>query len=286
MLATHALLDPGDEVLSPDPYYVAYPPCVVLAGGKLVPVPTSMENDFRVAASDIEERITDRTKAILLGYPSNPTGAQMTRDDLVEVADLAAQRDLIVISDEIYDRLTYGIPHTCFASLPGMKERTVLMGGFSKAYAMTGWRVGWVCAPADILEAMMKIHQYVIMSAPTPSQYAALDAIKNGEEYTQKFVAEFDARRQMMVAGLREMGLTTFEPKGAFYAFPSIRSTGLTDMEFAERLLDEEKVAVIPGSAFGECGRGHVRMCYATPRELLEEALERIGRFVGRLQTP
>jgi aminotransferase len=286
MLATHALLDPGDEVLSPDPYYVAYPPCVVLAGGKLVPVPTSMENDFRVAASDIEERITDRTKAILLGYPSNPTGAQMTRDDLVEVADLAAQRDLIVISDEIYDRLTYGIPHTCFASLPGMKERTVLMGGFSKAYAMTGWRVGWVCAPADILEAMMKIHQYVIMSAPTPSQYAALEAIKNGEEYTQKFVAEFDARRQMMVAGLREMGLTTFEPKGAFYAFPSIRSTGLTDMEFAERLLDEEKVAVIPGSAFGECGRGHVRMCYATPRELLEEALERIGRFVGRLQTP
>jgi aminotransferase len=259
---------------------------VVLAGGKLVPVPTSMENDFRVAASDIEERITDRTKAILLGYPSNPTGAQMTRDDLVEVADLAAQRDLIVISDEIYDRLTYGIPHTCFASLPGMKERTVLMGGFSKAYAMTGWRVGWVCAPADILEAMMKIHQYVIMSAPTPSQYAALDAIKNGEEYTQKFVAEFDARRQMMIAGLREMGLTTFEPKGAFYAFPSIRSTGLTDMEFAERLLDEEKVAVIPGSAFGECGRGHVRMCYATPRELLEEALERIGRFVGRLQTP
>jgi aminotransferase len=283
MLATHALLDPGDEVLSPDPYYVAYPPCVVLAGGKLVPVPTSMENDFRVAASDIEERITDRTKAILLGYPSNPTGAQMTRDDLVEVADLAAQRDLIVISDEIYDRLTYGIPHTCFASLPGMKERTVLMGGFSKAYAMTGWRVGWVCAPADILEAMMKIHQYIIMSAPTPSQYAALDAIKNGEEYTQRFVAEFDARRQMTVTGLREMGLTTFEPKGAFYAFPSIRSTGLTDMEFAERLLDEEKVAVIPGSAFGECGRGHVRMCYATPRELLEEALERIGRFVGRL---
>ena len=283
MLATHALLDPGDEVLSPDPYYVAYPPCVILAGGRLVPVPTSMENDFRVVASDIEERITGRTKAILLGYPSNPTGAQMTRDDLAEVADLAARRDLIVISDEIYDRLTYGMPHTCFASLPGMKERTVLMGGFSKAYAMTGWRVGWVCAPADILEAMMKIHQYIIMSAPTPSQYAALDAIKNGEEYTQRFVAEFDARRQMMVAGLREMGLTTFEPKGAFYAFPSIRSTGLTDMEFAERLLDEEKVAVIPGSAFGECGRGHVRMCYATPRELLEEALERIGRFVGRL---
>jgi aminotransferase len=207
----------------------------------------------------------------------------MTREDLAEIADLAARRDLIVISDEIYDRLTYGLPHTCFASLPGMKERTVLLGGFSKAYAMTGWRVGWVCAPADILEAMMKIHQYIIMSAPTPSQYAALDALKNGEEYTQKFVSEFDERRKIVISGLREMGLTTFEPKGAFYAFPSIRSTGLTDMEFAERLLDEEKVAVIPGSAFGECGRGHVRMCYATPRELLEEALERIERFVTRL---
>jgi aminotransferase len=165
-----------------------------------------------------------------------------------------------------------------------MKERTVLLGGFSKAYAMTGWRVGWVCAPADILEAMMKIHQYIVMSAPTPSQYAALEAIRYGEEHAQKFVAEFDARRQVLVAGLRDMGLTTFEPKGAFYAFPSIRSTGLTDMEFAERLLDEEKVAVIPGSAFGECGRGHVRMCYATPRPLLKEALERIGRFVGRFQ--
>jgi aminotransferase len=255
----------------------------VLAGGKLVPVPTSMEHDFRVSAHDIEDRITDRTKAVLLGYPSNPTGAQMTREDLAEIADLAARRDLIVISDEIYDRLTYGLPHTCFASLPGMKERTVLLGGFSKAYAMTGWRVGWVCAPADILEAMMKIHQYIIMSAPTPSQYAALDALKNGEEYTQKFVSEFDERRKIVISGLREMGLTTFEPKGAFYAFPSIRSTGLTDLEFAERLLDEEKVAVIPGSAFGECGRGHVRMCYATPMELLEEALERIERFVTRL---
>jgi aminotransferase len=283
LLATHSLLDPGDEVLSPDPYYVAYLPCCVLAGGAFVPVPTTMEHDFRVCAADIDERITGRSKAILLGYPSNPTGAQMTREDLEDVAEVAARRDLIVISDEIYDRLSYGIPHTCFASLPGMKERTVLLGGFSKAYAMTGWRVGWVCAPADILEAMMKIHQYIIMSAPTPSQYAALEAIRNGEEYTQQFVSEFDARRRLIVAGLRDMGLSTFEPKGAFYAFPSIRSTGLTDMEFAERLLDEEKVAVIPGSAFGECGRGHVRMCYAAPQPLLEEALERIGRFVARL---
>ncbi len=188
LLATHALLDPGDELLSPDPYYVAYPPCCLLAGGTFVPVPTSMENDFRVSAAELEERTTERTKAILLGYPSNPTGAQMTREDLADIAEMAARRDLIVISDEIYDRLSYGMPHTCFASLPGMKERTVLLGGFSKAYAMTGWRVGWVCAPADILEAMMKVHQYIIMSAPTPSQYAALEAIRHGEEYTQQFV--------------------------------------------------------------------------------------------------
>jgi len=283
LLATHALLDPGDEVIAPDPYYVAYQPCCVLAGGKFVTAPTSMEHDFRIAAQDIEDRITPRTKAILIGYPANPTGAQMTREDLADVAELAARRDLIVISDEIYDRLSYGITHTCFASLPGMKERTVLLGGFSKAYAMTGWRVGWVCAPPDILEAMMKIHQYIVMSAPTLSQYAALEAIRNGEEYTQQFVQEFDARRRLMVAGLREIGLTTFEPKGAFYAFPSVRSTGLSDMEFSERLLDQEKVAVIPGSAFGECGSGHVRMCYAATMPLLEEALERIGRFVRRL---
>ena len=282
LLATHALLDPGDEVLSPDPYYVAYPPCVALAGGTFVPVPTEMENEFRVTAADIEARVTPRTKAILLGYPGNPTGAQMTREDLAEIAEVAANRDLIVISDEIYDRLSYGVDHTCFASLPGMKERTILLGGFSKAYAMTGWRVGWLCAPSDILEAMMKIHQYIIMSAPTPSQYAALEAITNGEEDVRRFIAEFDRRRRLMVSGLREIGLALTEPHGAFYVFPSIRSTGMEDFEFAERLLDEEKVAVIPGSAFGEGGRGHVRMCYASPYALLEEALERIGRFVTR----
>ena len=265
MLATHALLDPGDEILSPDPYYVAYPPCTVLAGGNFVPVPTQMENEFRVSAADIEARVTKRTKAILLGYPSNPTGAQMTRDDLAEIADVAARHDLMVISDEIYDRLSYGVEHTCFASLPGMKERTILLGGFSKAYAMTGWRVGWLCAPSDALEAMMKIHQYVIMSAPTPSQYAALEAVRNGEEDARRFVAEFDRRRRLMVQGVRDIGLTLCEPRGAFYVFPSVRSTGMDDVEFAERLLDEEKVAVIPGSAFGEGGRGHVRMCYASP---------------------
>jgi len=282
LLATHALLDPGDEVLCADPYYVAYQPCTTLAGGAFVPVPTHFENEFRVTAADIEARITTRTKAILLGYPANPTGAQMTREDLLEIADVAARHDLIVISDEIYDRLSYGVEHTCFAALPGMKERTILLGGFSKAYAMTGWRVGWLCAPSDILEAMMKIHQYIIMSAPTPSQYAALEAIRNGEEDVRRFIAEFDRRRRLMVKGLREIGLAFNEPRGAFYVFPSIRSTSMEDFEFAERLLDEEKVAVIPGSAFGECGRGHVRMCYASPYNLLEEALERIGRFVSR----
>lgn len=282
LLATHALLDPGDEVLCADPYYVAYQPCTTLAGGTFVPVPTNFENEFRVTAAEIEAKITPRTKAILLGYPANPTGAQMTREELLEIADVAARHELMVISDEIYDRLSYGVDHTCFASLPGMKERTILLGGFSKAYAMTGWRVGWLCAPSDALEAMMKIHQYIIMSAPTPSHYAALEAIRHGEEDVRRFIAEFDRRRRLMVKGLREIGLSLNEPHGAFYVFPSIRSTGMEDFEFAERLLDEEKVAVIPGSAFGECGRGHVRMCYASPYNLLEEALERIGRFVSR----
>jgi len=283
MLALMAILNPGDELLSPNPYYVAYLPTCQLAGGTFVPVATGMETEFRVTARDLEAHCTDRTKAILLGYPSNPTGAQMTREGLVEIADLAARRDLIVVSDEIYDRLSYGIPHTCFPSLPGMRERSILLGGLSKAFAMTGWRVGWACAPADLLEAMMKIHQFVIMSAPTPSQYAALEAIRHGEEDSQRMIADFDARRRLIVAGLNDMGLTCFDPHGAFYAFPSIRSTGLDDVEFAERLLLEEKVAVIPGSSFGDCGRGHVRCCYAAPRDAIEEALERIRRFVRGL---
>jgi aminotransferase len=283
LLALMSVLNPGDEVLSPDPYYVAYLPACQLAGGTFVPVATGMESDFRVNAADLEAHCTERTKAILLGYPSNPTGTQMTREGLADIADVAARRDLIVISDEIYDRLSYGMPHTCFPSLPGMRERTVLLGGLSKAYAMTGWRVGWACAPAELLEAMMKIHQYIIMSAPTPSQYAALEAIRNGEEHTQRMVADFDSRRRLIVAGLNDLGLTCFDPHGAFYAFPSVRSTGLDDVEFAERLLLEEKVAVIPGSAFGDCGCGHVRCCYAAPRAAIEKALERIRRFVGSL---
>ncbi|MEX0800478.1 MAG: aminotransferase class I/II-fold pyridoxal phosphate-dependent enzyme [Dehalococcoidia bacterium] len=283
LLALMTILNPGDELLSADPYYVAYLPTCQLAGGNFVPVATGMETDFRVSAHDLEAHCTDRTKGILLGYPSNPTGAQMTREGLTGIADLAARRDLIVVSDEIYDRLSYGLPHNCFASLPGMRERTILLGGFSKAYAMTGWRVGWVCAPAELLEAMMKIHQYIIMSAPTPAQYAALEAIRTGEEESQRMIADFDSRRRLIVSALNDMGLTCFDPHGAFYAFPSVRSTGLDDVEFSERLLMEEKVAVIPGSAFGDCGRGHVRACYAAPRPLLEEGLERIRRFVKGL---
>ncbi len=283
LLATHALLDSGDELLCPDPYYVAYPPCCILAGGNFVPVPTYATKGFRVSASNIEERINDRTKAVLLGYPSNPTGAQMDRDSLLEIADVISRRDLFVISDEIYDRLSYDIPHTCVASLPGMRERTILLGGFSKAYAMTGWRVGWVCAPVEVLEEMMKVHQYIVMSAPTMGQYAALAALRDGEEHVQRFAEEFYARRRFFVPALNSIGLQTLEPQGAFYTFPSIGSTGLDDVEFAERLLHEAKVAVVPGSAFGECGRGHVRMCYAASRDNLEEAINRIDRFLRSL---
>jgi aminotransferase len=259
-------------------------PCVTLAGGVWAPVPTEPENDFLVRAADLEARITPRTRAVLLSYPNNPTGAAMTRDDLLPIADLAARRNLLVIADEIYDRMVYGVQHTCFASLPGMKERTILLGGWSKTYAMTGWRVGWACAPAGLLEAMMKVHQYVMMCAPTPSQYAALEALRSGEEDAQAMMREYDRRRRLIVDGFNRLGLTCFEPRGAFYAFPSVRSTGLSDEDFTERLLREEKVVVVPGSAFGACGAGHVRACYATPYEKIEEALERIARFVTRVR--
>ncbi len=283
LLAAHAVLDPGDELLCPDPYYVAYLPICLLTGATFVPVPTSPETEFRLQASEVEARITPRTKALLLGYPANPTGAQMTRQDLEAIAQVVARHDLLVISDEIYDRLSYDIPHTCFASLPGMRERTILLGGFSKSYALTGWRVGWACAPAPILEAMMKVHQYIIMSAPTPSQYAALAALEEGEEECRRMVEGFDRRRRLVMQGLQELGLPFSPPRGAFYVFPSVRQTGLDDLEFAQRLLWEERVAVIPGSAFGEGGRGHVRICYAAPRPHIEEALERMRRFLRRL---
>lgn len=283
-LAMRALLDPGDQVLLPDPCYVSYSPCTILAGGVPVPVPTTLEHQFRLRAEDVEARLTGQSKVLMLGYPSNPTGAVMGRSDLLPLAELAARRDLLVISDEIYDRLVYDGRHTCFASLPGMWERTVLLGGFSKSYAMTGWRVGYAAAPAEILEAMMKVHQYVTMCAPTMSQAAAVEALHRGDVHVEEMRESYDRRRRYMVNALNEMGLTCFEPKGAFYAFPAITSTGLRSEEFAERLLMEERVAVVPGSAFGECGEGHVRCCYATSLEEIKEALERIDRFVRRNQ--
>jgi len=281
-LAARAILDPGDEVITPDPGYVSYMPCTVLAGGVFVPVPTTIENDFQVKAQDIEKRINPRTKAILLGYPNNPTGAVVDRKELLKVAQVAERHNLIVISDEVYERLVYGVQHTCFASLPGMKERTILLNGFSKAYAMTGWRIGYAAAPEEIIEAMMKIHQYTMMCAPTMAQMAAIEAVKSGDEQVEEMVADYDKRRRIMVKGLNDIGLTCFEPRGAFYAFPSIKSTRLSSDEFAERLLIEEKVAVVPGSTFGQYGEGYIRCCYATSLTEIEEALKRMGRFVKR----
>ncbi len=281
-LALVATVDHGDEVIVPEPCFVSYKPEVLFAGGTPVVVPTGVENGFQVLAEQVEEAITARTKALLIGYPNNPTGAVMTRDRLLEIARLAEKHDLLVISDEIYDRLVYGMEHTCFASLPGMRERTILLGGFSKAYAMTGWRIGYAAAPADLLGAMRKVHQYTIMSAPTTAQFAALEALRNGEEAVQEMRARYDRRRRLIVDGLNSIGLTCFEPRGAFYAFPSIATTGMSDEEFSERLLMEERVACVPGSAFGACGAGHVRCSYATAYEKIEQALERIARFARR----
>jgi aminotransferase len=245
-------------------------------------VPTSAETEFQVTAEAISAAITPRTKALLLGYPNNPTGAAMTRDRLIEIAALAEQHDLLIISDEIYDRLIYDIDHVCLPSLPGLRDRTVLLQGFSKAYAMTGWRVGYVAAPAELLGTMRKVHQYTIMSAPTVGQHVALAALREGEAFVQQMVSEYDRRRRLIVGGLNEIGLTCFEPRGAFYAFPSVEITGMDEGVFAETLLEEERVAVVPGSAFGSSGRGYVRCCYATAYEEIEEALERMHRFTRR----
>jgi aminotransferase len=281
-LALRAILDPGDEVIVHDPSYVAYMPCTVLAGGVPIPVATSFENDFRIRAEDIERQVTPKTKGILLGYPNNPTGAVMDRVELAKIAEVAKRHGLLVISDEVYDRLVYGVEHTCFASLPEMKECTILLNGFSKAYAMTGWRIGYAAAREEIIEAMMKIHQYTMMCAPTMAQMAALEALKSGDEQVEEMVADYDQRRRIMVKGLNDIGLTCFEPKGAFYAFPSVKSTGLSSDDFAEKLLLEARVAVIPGSTFGQCGEGHIRCCYATSLPEIEEALQRMGKFVRR----
>jgi aminotransferase len=281
-LAMTAIIDPGDEVIVPQPCFVAYAPEVVFAGGKAVTIPTSVENEFQVTGDEIEAHITPQTKAILIGYPNNPTGAVLSRERMREIARLAEKHDLLVISDEIYDRLVYGVEHTCFASLPGMKDRTILLGGFSKDYAMTGWRIGYVAAPAEVLAATRKVHQYTIMSAPTMGQHAALNALKHGEEHVQTMVTEYDRRRKLIVSGCNALGLDCFEPRGAFYAFPSVAKTGLTDDEFAEKLLAEEQVAVIPGNAFGVGGGGFVRMAYAQSYEKIEMALERMRRFMQR----
>jgi aminotransferase len=282
-LALRATCDPGDEVILHEPSYVAYLPAISFAGGTVVHVSTRLEDDFALAPAAVERAITPQTKAIFLGYPCNPTGAVLSDAIQDELAAIAIRHDLLVYSDEIYDRLAYGsYRHRALSALPGMRERTILMGGFSKAYAMTGWRVGWLCAPAGILEGIVKVHQYAIMSAPTTAQDAALEALTNGEADVERMLAAYDRRRRLIVDGLNELGLHTFEPRGAFYAFPRISSTGLSAETFAERLLHEEHVAVVPGGAFGPSGEGHVRACYATSEEQLSEALVRIGRFVAR----
>jgi aminotransferase len=275
-----AVIDPGDEVLVVEPCFVAYKPSVVLAGGTAVAVPTFVENDFQVTAEELEKHITPRIKAIFIGYPNNPTGAVLGKQRLQQIADLAEKYDLLVISDEIYDRLVYGVQHTNFASLPRMQERTILLGGFSKSYAMTGWRVGYVCANPEILGAIRKVHQYMIMSAPTMAQHAALEALLHGEQDVRDMVREYDLRRQTILAGLNTIGLPTFEPRGAFYVFPDIRPTGLSSNDFSEKLLLTEHVAAVPGDAFGESGADFVRMSYCNSMQNIEEALTRIERFV------
>jgi aminotransferase len=281
-LAMRAILNPGDEVIMPDPCYVSYNPCVALAGGRAIMIPTNEENNFEIRAADIEARVTNKTKAILIGYPANPTGAVMPRNKLVEIAKLAKRHGLLVISDEIYAKLVYGMEHTCFATLPEMKEDTILLGGCSKAYAMTGWRIGYAVANKEIIAAMTKIHQYTMLCAPIMGQIAAIEALRAGEASTAEMVEEYNRRRRVIVKRLNDIGLACFEPRGAFYAFPSIKSTGMTSEEFAERLLVEEKVAVVSGTAFGECGEGYVRCCYATSLADIEEALSRMKRFVSK----
>ncbi|MEZ0397130.1 MAG: aminotransferase class I/II-fold pyridoxal phosphate-dependent enzyme [Anaerolineales bacterium] len=282
-LAMVALLDPGDEVIIPTPCFVSYQAEVILAGGVPVEIPSKLEDNFQLDPDALRAAITPRTKVIFIGYPNNPTGAVAERDVLLEVARIAEEHDLIVISDEIYDRLVYDFQHVCFPSLgESVRQRTILLGGLSKAYAMTGWRLGYAAAPEHLIKGMVRIHQYTIMSAPTIAQIAGIEALRNGEPYVQEMVAEYDRRRRLIVAGLNKLGLTAFEPRGAFYAFPQITASGMDDETFAEKLLREEQVAVVPGNAFGAGGEGFVRCCYATAYEKIEEALHRMERFMNR----
>ena len=281
-LALKVLLDPGDEVLVVEPCFVANPALVETAGGLPVMAPTAVEDDFQITGAALEARITPRTKAILLSYPSNPTGATLTMEHLLQVAQVAEKHDLVVISDEIYERLVYGVEHINFATLPNMFERTIVLSGMSKSYAMTGWRIGYVSAPKAFTEAMYKIHQYLIMSAPTMGQAAALEAVRCGEDDVESMRQEYDARRRLLVDGFNRLGLRCFEPRGAFYAFPSIAISGMDDEVFCEKLLTEERLALIPGSAFGGSGRGYVRASYATSEDNIREALRRLEHFLER----
>ena len=282
--AMRAMIEPGDEVLIPQPSYVSYTPCCVLADGVPVSIELEEKDRFRLTPEKLLEKITPKTKILVLPFPNNPTGAIMEREDLEKIAEIVIEKDLFVISDEIYSELTYAKEdHVTIASLPGMKERTVLINGFSKAFAMTGWRLGYACAPEIILKQMLKIHQYAIMCAPTTSQYAAVEALRNGDEDVKHMRESYDQRRRFLLNAFQEMNLDCFEPQGAFYMFPSIKRFGMTSEEFATRLLREEKVAVVPGTAFGDCGEGFLRVSYAYSLKSLKEALSRIKRFVDRL---
>lgn len=284
-VALRAMLDPGDEVIVPEPCYVSYVPCVELAGGVPVTIALKNENEFRLTPEELLAAITDKTKILILAYPSNPTGAIMSRKDLEPIAKICQEKDIFVISDEIYSELTYGSGgHCTIASLPGMQERTIIINGFSKAYAMTGWRLGYALAPEIIAAQMTKIHQFAIMCAPTTSQYAAISAIKNGDGDIEKMRTSYDQRRRFLLNTFREMNLPCFEPKGAFYVFPCIKEFGITSDEFATRLLKEEELAVVPGTAFGDCGEGFLRISYAYSIEQLREAMERLNRFITRLR--
>lgn len=283
-LALRAMVNPGEEVLIPQPSYVSYEPCAIMADAVPVIIELKEENEFRLTAQELREAITDKTKILILPFPNNPTGAIMEKKDLEEIAEIIREKDIFVISDEIYAELTYKDKHVSIASIPGMQERTVLINGFSKAYAMTGWRLGYACAPKEIMEQMIKIHQFAIMCAPTTSQYAAVEALRNGDDDVASMRESYNQRRRFLMNAFREMGMECFEPYGAFYVFPCIKEFGMSSDEFAERLLREEKVAVVPGTAFGDCGEGFLRISYAYSLENLKVALDKIRDFITRLR--
>lgn len=284
-MGLRAMINPGEEVLIPQPSYVSYEPCAILAGAKPVIINLKAENEFRLTAEELEEAITEKTKILILPFPNNPTGAIMERKDLEAIAEVIIKHDIFVMSDEIYSELTYKEKHVSIAELPGMKERTILINGFSKAYAMTGWRLGYACGPAEIIKQMTKIHQFAIMCAPTTSQYAAVEALKNGDEDIAQMRTAYNQRRRFLMNAFREMGLECFEPYGAFYVFPCIKEFGMTSEEFATRFLEEEKVAVVPGTAFGDCGEGYLRISYAYSLENLKVAIARLEHFINGLRS-